>query len=201
MQENKDIDFIISKYKDDLSKGFSAPELYFERSNTIDSETPFLKVISNSFSVPENYFEHLPNVVANKIQPNPIKSESFYVPENYFNELTVKIQNEIYEKEKNVFEKLQRFVFIPKYSFAIAAILTVIIATSLLLNSENNSTKIETYNSNTLAQLSEQSIRNYLSEDDILEELAKNDNYNTSNTEIEQMVLDNVDESTLTETL
>lgn len=199
MQENRDIDFNILKYKDALSKGFSAPEMYFEINATSEQDVPFLKLVNNSFSVPENYFENLPHVVASKIEPVSIKSESFNVPENYFNELTVKIQSKIYKKEESIFEKIQRFIFTPKYSLALAALITIVIASTLLFKSEN--VTIESYNPKTLAQLSEQSIGNYLSEEDILEELTKSENSDATSTEIEQMVLDNVDESTLTETL
>lgn len=199
MQENKDIDFNLLKYKEALSKGFTTPALYFELANENAQDIPFLKSINTSFRIPENYFETLPQTVANKINPISIHKESFDVPENYFNELTVKIQSKIFKKEESVFEKIQQFIFTPKYSLALAGIITIIIASALLFKTENNS--IEAYNPKTLAQLSEQSIGNYLSEEDILDELTAGNTENTSNTEIEQMVLDNVDESTLTETL
>jgi hypothetical protein len=176
----------------------------FLNDDELENNAPGLSKMKkeNPFSVPENYFESLADNIQQKINSIPElerinKENPFQVPENYFESLPSAVREKIAgNKKKNIFEDWISISWNPKYAFAAAAIIIVVILGINYLNrniplnkSENFVTNEEIQSSAYLAdldesvlieQLEEQSMNSQVNEDNSIEQYLIENNIDVS---------------------
>ena len=147
---------------------------------------------SQSFNVPEGYFEELPEKVMNSINVLPdfdkqSAVQPFEVPSNYFEELPFVINDRILAGRKESVS-IWKWIFNPTKQI-IAALSITIIAGSYFYFSRTKT--IEINNSTcTVEEISESPYFESLSDDDLIDFLASQQDENTID-EYDQYLLDN----------